>query len=282
MSRRRGRRRGLMVKLKIQLSSNRAAARRLVQWLHPVVSVSPVTPADLDRDAAILPRPSLFPALQAAPTALTGPRRTQVPWRSLRRCGRGVDHSSLRLLKRTGPAASDELTLQMALINVQSLASKTFMLNDFFISRELDLFLCETWVSTGENMPFSELLPPDCNFFNSPRATGRGGGVASVYKSFFHCRQIPHAGFTSFELQPFELILSFPVLCAVVYRPPKFNKDFISDFADFLSGLMVKYDHITICGDFNVHVCCESQPLTRDFLNLLDSFSLKQAWLTPD
>ena len=281
-SRRRGRRGGLLVKLKIKLSLNRAAARRVVRWLRPVVSVPPVTPAEafLDRHAAVLPRPPLFPALHAAPTALTGPRRSQVPtrWRSLRRCGRGVDHSSLHLLKRTGPPSSNEQTLQMALINVRSLASKTFMLNDFFISRELDfLFLCETWVSIGENMPFSELLPPDCNFFNSPRATGRGGGVASVYKSFFHCRQIPHAGFASFELQLFELILSFPVLCAVVYRPPKFNKDFIHDFADFLSGLMVKYDHIIICGDFNVHVCCESQPLTRDFLNLLDSFSLKQA-----
>ena len=44
---------------------------------------------------------------------------------------------------------------------------------------------------------------------------------------------------------------------------------------------MVKYDHITICGDFNVHVCCESQPLTRDFLNLLDSFSLKQTVFGP-
>ena len=110
-------------------------------------------PNVLPRPPLMLPRPPLFPALQAAPTALTRPCRTQVPWRSLRRCGRGIDHSGLRLLKRTVPAASDELTLQMALINVRSLASKTFMLNNFFISRELDfLFLCETWVSTGENI----------------------------------------------------------------------------------------------------------------------------------
>lgn len=142
------------------------------------------------------------------------PRRTQVSrWRSMHRCNRGVVHSSLRLLKPSCPPASNELTLRMALTNVWSLASKTFILNDFFVSQELDfLCLCETWLSPGENMPFSELSPSDCSFFNSPRPSGRGGGVASVYKSLFHCWQIPHAGFTSFELQLFEIILSLSVL----------------------------------------------------------------------
>ena len=67
------------------------------------------------------------------------------------------------------------------------------------------LFLCEKWASTGKNMPFSELLL-DCNFLISPRATGRGGGVTSVDKSFFHCRQIQHAGFASIELQLFVCV----------------------------------------------------------------------------
>ena len=179
------------MRLRIQLASNSAAARHLVRWLRPVSSTTPAE-ASLDRDPAHLPRPSPFPAPQALPTALTGPLRAQAPsrWRSTRRYSRSVDHSSLRLLKRTGPAASDELTLQMALINVRSLVNKTFMLNNFFSSRELDfLFLCETWVSAGDNTPFSELLPPDCNFFNSARATGRGGAVTSVYKSLFHCHR---------------------------------------------------------------------------------------------
>ena len=170
----------------------------------------------------------------------------------------------------------------MALINVRSLTNKTFMLNDFFVSRELDfLFLCETWLSPGDNMPFSELSPPDCNFFNSPRASGRGGGLATIYKSQFHCRQIQHSGFASFELQLFELILSSPVLCAAVYRPPKLNKDFLNDFADFLSEVMVKYDYVLICGDFNIHVCCESKPMAGDFASLLDSFSLRQSVTDP-
>ena len=61
------------MKLKIQLSSNRAAAQRLVRWLRPVVSVSPVTPAEafLDRDAA--KRPASSTADAASSTAVSSP-----------------------------------------------------------------------------------------------------------------------------------------------------------------------------------------------------------------
>lgn len=129
--------------------------------------------------------------------------------------------------------------------------------------------LC-SWTPVGNSTAFSELTPPAYKFLYSPSTPGSGSGLASVYKSKFLCWQIQHTAFASFELQLFEIILSYPVLCVVVYRPPKFNKDFIHDFADFLSGIIVNYDFFVICSDFNVHACCESQPLTRDFINLLD------------
>ena len=66
-----------------------------------------------------------------------------------------------------------------------------------------------------------------------------------------------------------------------MYRPPKFNKDFINDFADCLSLVTVKYDHLLISGDFNIHVCCESRPLASDFLNLIASFNLIQSVTGP-
>ena len=175
-----------------------------------------------------------------------------------------------------------EHTLRMALINVRSLSNKSFILNDFFLSRELDyMFLTETWLQTGDFIPFSELLPPDCTFFNSPQTTGKGGGIASVFKSVFHCGQLLSDTFSSFELQLFEINFPLPVLCAVVYRPPKLNEDFIQDFADFLAGIVVKCDRFLVVGDFNVHVCCETKPLVRDFLDLIDSFNLTQSVCGP-
>lgn len=82
--------------------------------------------------------------------------------------------------------------------------------------------------------------------------------------------------YSSFELNMFELDRSHLVLCAVVYRP-KYNKDFISDFSDFLAGIMPKYDWDLIVWDFNIHVCCHIKLLVKGCLNLIDSSNLVQS-----
>ena len=190
----------------------------------------------------------------------------------------GVNFGNLRPLPRTLAWATEEDPIQMTLINTRSLSNKTFLLHDFFSSHELDfMFLMETWLQAGELIPFSELLPPNCMFFSSPRTTGKGGVAASVFKSTFPCQQLVTDTFSSFELQLFEINLPLPVFCAVVYRPPKLNKDFIQDFADFLAGTFLKCDWLFVVSDFHVHVCCETQPLVKEFLDLIDSFNLTQS-----
>ncbi len=41
---------------------------------------------------------------------------------------------------------------------------------------------------------------------------------------------------------------------ATVYRPPGQYTDFLKEFADFLSDLLVDVDKALIVGDFNIHV----------------------------
>ena len=130
--------------------------------------------------------------------------------------------------------------------------------------------MTETWLSVGESRAFTELLPHDCSYFNSPWTSGRGGGIVTVYKIHYKCKQLLlSSSFTSFELSLFELGRSHTVLCAVVYRPPKYNKDFLNNFSDYLAEIMPKYDSVLIVGDFNVHVCCPDKPMAKDFLNLI-------------
>lgn len=114
---------------------------------------------------------------------------------------------------------------------------------------------------------FSEVLPLNCTYFNSPRSTGRGRGVTTFFKKQLNCQQLSLYSYSSSELNIFELVRLHPMLCAVIYRPcpPKYNKDFINDFSDFLAGIMPKYD--VIVGDCNIHVCCPSKPLVKDFFN---------------
>ncbi len=69
----------------------------------------------------------------------------------------------------------------MALINARSLVNKTFLLNYFFTTHALDfMFITETWIKVGDLSPFSDLVPAGCTFFNLPRSSGRGGGLAVI------------------------------------------------------------------------------------------------------
>lgn len=113
------------------------------------------------------------------------------------------------------------------------------------------LFLTETWLNVGDLSPFTELVPPDCDLFSSPRTTGhRGGGIALVFKKKFDCQSMKTDIFSSFEVQLMQIDLRNPVLCALVYRPPKTNNDFIPEFTEFLVGIMTKHDRILMIGDF--------------------------------
>ncbi|XP_070404425.1 uncharacterized protein [Nothobranchius furzeri] len=80
----------------------------------------------------------------------------------------------------------------------------------------------------------------------------------------------------SFEVSVFELSLSPPILFILCYRPPKYNSAFITDFSDLLAEYLPRYDQGIILGDFNTHVCFLSNPLVRDFSDVLVSFVLQQ------
>lgn len=117
-----------------------AAWRPLVlayRWLRPVLPLhlSPVSRADLHRVGICSRR-------------------------------QGVTQGNLHSLKR---AFSSPVTIpppKMALINARSLVNKTFLLNDFYSSHNLDfMFITESWTKVGDLTPFSELVPADCTFF---------------------------------------------------------------------------------------------------------------------
>ncbi len=98
--------------------------------------------------------------------------------------------------------------------------------------------------------------------------------MASIYKDMFSCHPVVSNKSNNFELQLFVLKLYEPLLVALIYRPPKHNKDFLMDFADFLGDFIPKYEQLLILEDFNVHVCCAADFLVKEFINLLNAFDL--------
>ncbi len=63
---------------------------------------------------------------------------------------------------------------------------------------------------------------------------------------------------------------------ATVYRPPGPYTDFLKEFADFLSDLLVNVDKALIVGDFNIHVDNTNYALGLAFTDLINSFVVKQ------
>lgn len=80
--------------------------------------------------------------------------------------------------------------------------------------------------------------------------------------------------FCSFEVLLFHPKRDKNLAIAVVYGPPKQNKVFINEFA-------IQFDRLLIVGDFNIHVCCDTNPLAKEFLSLIDNFDFIQVVTGP-
>ncbi|XP_051233806.1 uncharacterized protein LOC127350821 [Dicentrarchus labrax] len=92
----------------------------------------------------------------------------------------------------------------------------------------------------------------------------------------------PKLNYNSFE----SLVLSLshpnwktlqPVLFVIVYRAPGPYSDFISEFSEFLSSLVLKSDKVIIVGDFNIHVDVDNDSLSNAFISLIDSIGFCQS-----
>ncbi|XP_043935110.1 uncharacterized protein LOC122808205 [Protopterus annectens] len=193
-------------------------------------------------------------------------------------CWRGVDLRNLRPVAKALPVAGVSLTLKWGLVNARSVANKTFVLKEFFMTHALDI-LCvtETWISSGEWSAVNEMVPADCVLISVSRVSRCGGGLAVICRANLQIKQLyPASIYSSFELCLLELGHLNPLLCVVVYRPPRYNKDFISEFSEFLAEYVLRYDQIILLGDYNIHVCCPEKPLVSDFYDLVNCFSLNQ------
>ncbi|XP_051991563.1 uncharacterized protein LOC127650285 [Xyrauchen texanus] len=145
------------------------------------------------------------------------------------------------------------------------------------------LCLTETWLKPDEYISLNESTPPGYCYKHEPRLKGRGGGVATIYSEVFGVTQR-----TGYKCKSFELIMlnvtpsntnkkslsSFTL--STVYRSPGPYSDFLSEFANFLSDLVVTVDRALIVGDFNIHIHNENDTLGLAFIDILNSLGVRQ------
>ncbi|MGL5881627.1 MAG: hypothetical protein ACRCY0_00020 [Synechococcus elongatus] len=62
---------------------------------------------------------------------------------------------------------------------------------------------------------------------------------------------------------------------ATVYRPPGHHTDFIKEFGDFLSELVLAADKDLVVGDFNIHVDNNKDAFGLAFADILNSIGVR-------
>lgn len=104
----------------------------------------------------------------------TGPRKPH-------NTGRAADHSVFAPLL-ADPAVPSNGS-KFALFNVRSLSNKAPLISDFISDSKLD-FLCltETWQQPDDYLHLNQAIPPEFVYICKPRASGRGEGLALLYR----------------------------------------------------------------------------------------------------
>ena len=191
---------------------------------------------------------------------------------------RGVDYSILRPLQRHTTSTN----VKVELLNTQSLNNKSSFIQDHIADKHID-FMCltETWQQPEVYSALNEACPPGYSYLEKARCTGRGGGLAVVYRSNFDLSPLPLPAYSSFECLAFKCKPSCSFTILLVYRPPKPNPAFIPEIHDILTALCTTSANIIILGDFNIHVDTPSYHLAAEFLHLLDCLTLTQHVVVP-
>ena len=146
----------------------------------------------------------------------------------------------------------------------------------------LDLLcLSETWLGEQEYVGLNTATPPSHSNTHIPRDNGQvGGGVAAIFNSSLIITPRAKPKYKSFESLALNLShpnwKSQPLILVTVYRPPGPYTVFLSEFAEFLSSLVLESNKLCLTGDLNIHVDVETNSLSNAFNSLIESIGFSQ------
>ena len=206
-------------------------------------------------------------------------------WSSVARKGVNFINSQIMSIKPNhlsyGPKSN---RLKIGFWNAQSLKNKTALVNDYMAEHDIDIYLIvESWLKDNDNKEIGELQNHNrYKYIANPRKNRPGGGIVCLAKSQLNIIKNELPKFNTFECM--ELSLNHEgkkTTLVTVYRPEASNKNKYSmeEFYEEFSSLLASYhqkSEVILVGDFNFHVNKKDNTKARQFLDILDTFHLKQ------
>lgn len=213
------------------------------------------------------------PSLTCAGAAQIPTLNTNCARRPRKKNIRGIIHEHLRRLYTSTISTRG---FNLAHLNARSISNKTSLINDLILQRNMDILcLSETWQQPGDCIHLNMLSPPGYSYISKSRLTGRGGGLAVVYRSDLTVKELAFFSVSSFEYIAVKIMSTPPLMLLLVYRPPKPNASFLSELNELLTVVSCKCQTFIMLGDFNIHVDTNCS-YTSEFISVLDCFNLTQ------
>ena len=190
-------------------------------------------------------------------------------------------HKNLVQIKTNAILPQNKI-ISCGVLNIRSIRHKGVLVNEIISDNNLDLLcLSETWLGEQEYVGLNTATPPSHSNTHIPRDNGQvGGGVATIFNSGLITTPRAKPKYKSFESLTLNLShpswKSQPLILVTVYRPPGPYTVFLSEFADFLSSLVLESNKLCLTGDLNIHVDVETNSLSRAFNSLIESIGFSQ------
>ena len=120
------------------------------------------------------------------------------------------------------------------------------------------------------------MCPSGYKIYYVPRKEQSGDGIAVIYKDSISIKKNSVYDYTNMECADFTVTLLYnTIILSVIYRPSdKSVLSFADDFLKHMEKIINSAGKNLFVGDFNIHVKDQSNSDTRNFQDVLDSFSL--------
>ena len=165
---------------------------------------------------------------------------------------------------------------------MRSINNKVEQVMDYLEDNNISIhFITETWLTDAHNNITAAIKSHGYKLHHCIRQhheKSRGGGVGIIYHNSLNLTKVFINHGTSFESvsAKFKDSNGNNTCCSCIYRSEELNDSFFVAFDDFIGDIFLKFSHILICGDLNIHLDNLTSQYTNRLNEITSSYGLYQ------